>query len=103
MHIVYQLQDPRDGSTFYVGKSLRGWERGDRHARGWHIRCDRNMAKVNRIVDILNAGLEPLVWPVAFCRTAREAFEIETSVIRQWSAAGVPLLNLTNNRGRRAA
>lgn len=60
-HYVYRLIDPRDGSTFYVGRG-----QGNRvfaHAnadRGMADREDRPTEKLEVIHDIRLAGLEPI-------------------------------------------
>jgi hypothetical protein len=95
--LVYGLVDPRTGEVFYVGKSHRGWDKAMRHLRPAHIAQDANAAKLRRIAAILCAGMEPQVWPLAWCRTARELAEVETQLIRQWSRVA-PLANRTNNR-----
>ena len=56
--IFYRLIDPRNGDTFYVGKGI-----GNRifaHAlnASADVNSDNHSDKIQRIIDIQNAGLE---------------------------------------------
>lgn len=60
-HYVYRLIDPRDGSTFYVGRGQRN--RVFDHAMGKQLASDPEVVenlKLKTIGDIRNAGLDVL-------------------------------------------
>lgn len=87
MYYVYDLVDPRDGSTFYIGKG-----KGDRMsshelqaATGW------NNCKCNRIRDIWKAGFKVTKRRIRFFETENEAYDFEDKLIEH-----IGLNNLTN-------
>ena len=57
MHYVYELRDPRNGIAFYVGKGQG--DRAHQHQREvLSGRAKSNSAKIAKIVEILEAGLQ---------------------------------------------
>jgi hypothetical protein len=100
-YIVYALEDPRDGSLFYVGKSCSGEDRMKRHVRPSSLR-DHNPDKNRRIQEIMDLGLLPVFKVLAWCRDKKDVTMTETRLIRTLSKEH-DLLNIVNNRGRRSS
>ena len=81
-YYVYRLIDPRNGDTFYVGKGI-----GNRifaHAlnASADVNSDNHSDKIQRIIDIQNAGLEVIhVIHRHGLKTEDEAFEVEAALI----------------------
>jgi hypothetical protein len=89
---VYRLIDPRDGSTFYIGKGTgkRAWSH-EIEARAGRV---VNRTKHNKIMAILGASLSVGVEIVANFNDERLAFAHEWDLIQN-------LVGLTNIVGRR--
>jgi hypothetical protein len=79
-YYVYALIDPRDGSTFYVGKG-KG-RRHDDHVREWRCGKGKNHRKLKVIGDIHKAGLAVGVKMLAEGMTEYEAYRRERTEIR---------------------
>lgn len=92
-HLVYGLASSLSGEVFYVGKA-RNWSVAERHLRPSHQASDRNLDKLRAIARCLCRGGQVQVWPLAVCRSGREAAE------RTWTGAGVRLTNRLNSRAR---
>ena len=81
-YYVYRLIDPRDGSTFYIGKGI-----GDRLFQ--HVSMseklegnqDQYSEKHKTILGIRNAGLEPIHIVHRHGLTEKEAFQVEAALI----------------------
>jgi hypothetical protein len=89
MFYVYELIDPRDLSTFYVGKG-----QGDRvraHVRDARAGRISNEAKHARIVDILACGRTPLEMIVGRFEEEDAALDHEAMLMEE-----IGLENLTN-------
>jgi hypothetical protein len=82
LYYVYRLIDPRDGSTFYIGKG-----QGNRvfaHVKGSLIfenAEDDKTAKIRIINQIKNADLEPIHIIHRHGMTEEEAFQVEAALI----------------------
>lgn len=78
---VYALVDPRDGSTFYIGKGTG--QRLLAHGFEADIEGDdrRNRAKLTRIRSIRAAGFEPRLDIVRHGLTEPESFLVEAALI----------------------
>jgi hypothetical protein len=76
---VYELVDPRDGVTFYVGKGQR--DRVSHHVRDAKLGRVSNQRKHERITAILAAGLEPIEAIVARFEDEAEALYHEEMLI----------------------
>jgi hypothetical protein len=78
-YYVYTLVDPRDGSTFYVGKGKgrRAWS----HAKAEAAGRERNGPKALRLSAIRLAGLEVVVVIVEDGLSEREALALERKLI----------------------
>jgi hypothetical protein len=91
---VYVLEDPRDGSAFYVGKGLglrmyqHATEARKDNGRG-------NRRKIERIKAIQDAGLEPVARKVAEYESEQDAFDHEADLI----AASTGLTNILARGG----
>jgi hypothetical protein len=79
MFYVYELVDPRDGATFYVGKgkAQRAWQH-ERDARQGRI---SNAMKHERIAGIIADGSSVVVKLVAEYEDETEAFDHEAELI----------------------
>lgn len=89
MFYVYELIDPRDLSTFYVGKGQGG--RVSAHLRDARAGRISNVAKHERITAILACGRTPLEMIVARFDDEDAALEHEARLIED-----IGLENLTN-------
>lgn len=88
---VYALIDPRDQSIFYIGKGVgrRMYAHQAEVKRG--SGALNNPVKVDRIHQILAAGLEVKHQIMACCRTDADAYEVERQLIAEY--AGPQLTN----------
>lgn len=78
---VYVLVDPRDGSTFYVGKGL-GLRMYQHLPEALKRReAGGNRRKIERILSIVDAGLEIIPRKVAEYEDEQEAFDHEADLI----------------------
>ena len=77
---VYVLEDPRCGSTFYVGKGL-GLRMYQHVAEARKDNGAGNRRKIERIKEILEAGLEPVARKVAEYEVQQDAFDHEADLI----------------------
>jgi uncharacterized protein len=81
-YYVYRLIDPRDGSTFYIGKGI-----GDRlfqhvaMSEKLEANQDQYSEKHKTILGIRNAGLEPIHIVHRHGLTEREAYQVEAALI----------------------
>lgn len=75
---VYCLYDPRDAKIFYIGKGTRN--RVFDHVKG-AVDGDEEDMKVNTIRDIVNTGNRVGHYIVKHGLTAKEALEVESSLI----------------------
>lgn len=91
---VYVLEDPRDGSVFYVGKGL-GLRMHQHSIEGRKRQVGGNRRKLDRICEIQAAGFEPLARKIAEYADEAEAFEHEADLI----AASVGLTNILARGG----
>ncbi len=74
-YYVYLYVDPRNGKVFYIGKG-----KGERCLD--HLLEDDDHPKVNRIREILDAGLEPKIEILAHgIATSEEAYLVEAAAI----------------------
>lgn len=82
---VYALIDPRDDSTFYIGKGrgLRAWihEKNERRSQ------ERNALKAEKLGQIRRAGLRPIVEIIEAGLTDAAAYRLERSLIVKNHAA----------------
>lgn len=95
-YIVYAVIDPRDGQTFYIGKSCSGTDTMKRHHRPSSLR-DKNPRKNSKIQEILDVGMIPTYEILQICKNKRELALTETVLIRYFSKK-FNLLNMVNNR-----
>lgn len=74
---VYRLIDPRSGQTFYVGKGSgnRAFDHAERALAG------AESLRYSRIVEIKNAGLEPIVMIHRSGMSGEVAYEVEAALI----------------------
>jgi hypothetical protein len=87
---IYGLVDPRDGETYYVGKSDEPQERFKRHLRDGKR---EEGAKGKWIAELLDLGLEPEL--VVIEAVAADSWEEhEVAVIAEHRIKGAPLLNV---------
>jgi hypothetical protein len=63
---LYALVDPRDGTTFYIGKCRNAKARSRQHARGPLPRHQRKLTA--RLVELRQLGIEPEFHVVAEIR-----------------------------------
>lgn len=84
-YYVYELRDPRDGSTFYVGKGKGG--RINCHER--EARAGRQSRKCERIRQIEAAGLSVVKAKVARFDDEQEAYDSEARLIEQYGLASL--------------
>jgi hypothetical protein len=85
MYYVYQLVDPRTNQPFYIGKGT------GRRARThlWKVPETRNKYKENKIANIRNDGLEPIIEYVAENIIDEElAYDIESMLIKKYGRKG---------------
>lgn len=85
---VYELIDPRDGATFYVGKGQR--KRIDAHEV--EARNGKRSRKCERIRDIEASGLSVRKMKVAHFEDEKEAYLAEAQLVDHYG-----LENLTNS------
>lgn len=91
---VYELVDPRNGETFYVGKGCgrRAWQ----HKRLAHRGAGANAAKIKRIQEITAAGFDVEIRMVETNLTEVEALDREVAEI----GARIGLVNAGRYAGR---
>lgn len=77
---VYELSDPRDGVTFYVGKGCGN--RANQHVADVRNGRVNNPAKHRAIADIIEAGFSPVVTIISQGLSEQDAFSLERERIR---------------------
>jgi hypothetical protein len=77
---VYVLEDPRDGSTFYVGKGL-GLRMYQHAVEARRDNGRGNRRKIERIKAILESGAEIIARQIAEYDDEQDAFEHEAELI----------------------
>jgi hypothetical protein len=79
-YYVYELADPRDGATFYVGKGCG--DRLDHHEVEAKKGIDSR--KCNRIREIIGAGLPVQKTKIAYFQDEKEAYQFENERIKEY-------------------
>ncbi len=87
-YYVYVYIDPRNFEEFYYGK-------GTRDRKYAHLNDENDNEKTNRIKEIREAGLEPIIKVIAKDLTETEAFLVEKTLI--WKL-GRTLTNVSSGR-----
>lgn len=95
---VYRLVDPRDYTTFYVGKGKgnRAFDHAKNAIQQWNADEDEISKKISRIRDIINAGKEVIVIIHRYGMTEEEALEVEAALIDAYQG----LTNIQKGYGR---
>ncbi len=89
-HFVYELLDPRDNSTFYVGITVNLLQRYKQH-----MSLDgSNPAKDARVQEILASGHLPPMRTIEQVGSLQEALERESYWIHRYIGQGIALLNI---------
>lgn len=78
-HYVYELQDPRDDTVFYVGKG-KG-RRAEHHEKEAINRDERETSKLAKIREVLACGQNPRQVVIARFDTEAEAYAVEAVLI----------------------
>jgi len=78
-HYVYELQDPRDDTVFYVGKGTG--RRAEHHVKEAMKEDEREKAKLAKIREIRARGQTPKEVVIARFDTEAEAFAVEAVLI----------------------
>lgn len=91
---VYALVDPRDGKPFYYGKGVG--QRHTRHVKNWRAGYpyNENKIKLDRIGEIVSAGLEVESRILVSGLTSDEALRIEREKIKAAPKEGLKLTNM---------
>jgi len=69
-YAVFELIDPRDGSTFWIGAGI---------AKGWRVKARQPYSQRKAIMmkEIRAAGHEPVEGLIAWCQTREQAMRIK--------------------------
>jgi predicted GIY-YIG superfamily endonuclease len=88
---IYELRDPRDGRTYYVGASANPVQRYKQHLQ--ESNHEQASAKNRWLLSLLKHDLKP---QLAVARLADESnwLRVEAEAIRQHVKAGSPLTNI---------
>ncbi len=98
-HYVYELQDPRDDTVFYVGKGTG--RRAEHHEKEAINKDEEETSKLEKIREIRARGQEPRIVVIARFDTKEEAFAVE-AVLIHWvygHTDGCEDSTLTNRQG----
>lgn len=64
---VYILRDPRDGSVFYIGSTSKPRSRFNQHCSAAHLSGRHESPVTQRLIDLNQSGLRPIMEQIEFC------------------------------------